>query len=352
MKVAIRALLICLWIVCQTSYAVEVERLYEVEVVAESELENDRVAAIKHALSVVLTRVLAGNDILQDDTVNAVLMNAIYYVDEYQYSLVAADANVGESARLMRVLFDEKLLIEVFRPSQLGFWNEIRPATLVWLVVEQDGKKLLFDADLMPEVDAAINKASAQKKIPVLYPIQDLKETRSLSVNDVLSAYSTHLLEVSQRYDVVSTLAGKMVKEEACWKVEWTFYFDAKIEQWRSECGSINQVVLTGIQGVYDRLSKYYAVKPDIKKIASVILKVANINGMKDLPKVIGYLESLSMIKTATWVSVEDGYNVYRVFYQGRREDLNDALANGQLLRREDFSRQKVAEVKYKLLIE
>jgi hypothetical protein len=352
MKVAIRALLISLLIVCQTSYAVEVERLYEAEVVAESELEHDRVAAIKHALSVVLTRVLAGNDILQDDTVNAVLKNAIYYVDEYQYSLVAKDAKVKASARLMRVLFDEKLLIDVFRPSQLGFWNEIRPRTLVWLVVEQDGNQLFFDADLMPGVDAAINKASAQKKIPVLYPIQDLKEKRSLSVNDVLSAYSTHLLEVSRRYDVVSTLAGKMVKEGACWKVEWTFYFDAKIEQWRSECGSINQVALTGIQGVYDRLSKYYAVKPHIKKIASVILKVANINGMKDLTKVIGYLESLSMIKTATWVSVEDEYNVYRVFYQGRREDLNDALAKGHLLRREDFSRQKVAEVKYKLLIE
>ena len=202
----------------------------------------------------------------------------------------------------------------------------------------------------MPDIDAAMDKASRQKALPVLYPIQDLKEKRTLSTSDVLSAYSEHLLKVSQRYDVVSTLAGKMVKTGTCWKAEWTFYFDSKIEQWRSQCSSINNVALNGLQGVYDRLSTYYAVKPDIKGISSVIFKVSNINNIKALQKVTDYLESLPMNKTATWVTTDSGYNVYRVFYQGPRQALNNRLANSNILRAEDFSLKETKEVKYKFL--
>lgn len=351
MKVAIRALWVCLIIVCQTGHSIEVERLYEAEVVAKSELEQDRVAAIKEALTVVLTRILASNDILLDETVKAVLADAIYYVDEYQYALVPSDVKVTSSARLMRVLFDETLLVDVFRQSAVGVWNEIRPRTLVWLVVEEEGKQHFFDPLSMPDVDAVLDRAAGRKRLPTLYPIQDLKEKQSLSISDVLSAYSKHLLKVSQRYDVVSTLAGKLLKTAGCWKVEWTFYFDGKIEQWGSQCGSIENAALNGFQGVYDRLSKYYAVKSEVKRVGSVVLKVANINGSNDLTRVSDYLDSLPMIKTATWANEEDEYNVYRVFYQGRRKLLNDKLARDHVLRVERFSLLNGDEVKYKLLL-
>lgn len=350
MKVRISVLFVCIMFASQTSYAVEVNRLYETEVIANSEREQDRVAAIRQALTIVLTRILAGNNILQDDTVKTVLANAPHYASEYQYSLLATDAQKNNSARLMRVQFDEMLLVDVLRPGKLGYWNEIRSRTLVWLVVEKNGKQQFFDARLMPDVDAAIDKASRQKALPVLYPMQDLKEKRTLSISDVLSAYSEHLLEVSLRYDVVSTLAGKMVKVGACWKAEWTFYFDGKIEQWRTPCSSINKVALSGFQGIYDRLSTYYAVKPNLQNISSVIFKVSSIKNIKALQKVTDYLESLPMIKTVTWVTTESGYNVYRIFYQGTRQALNYRLADSHVLRAENFSLRETKEVKYKLL--
>ena len=350
MKVRINVLFVCVMFACQNAYAVEINHLYETEVIANSEQEHDRVTAIRQALTIVLTRVLAGNNILQDDTVKAVLANATDYVSEFQYSLIATDAQKDNNARLMRVQFDEMLLIDVLRPGKLGYWNETRSRTLVWLVVEKEAKQQFFDAGLMPDIDAAMDKASRQKALPVLYPIQDLKEKRTLSISDVLSAYSEHLLEVSQRYDVVSTLAGKMVKTGACWKAEWTFYFDAKIEQWRSPCSSINSVALSGLQGAYDRLSTYYAVKPNIKKINSVIFKVSNIKNIKALQKVTDYLESLSMNKTVTWVTTEAEYNVYRIFYQGTRQALNYRLADSSVLRAEGSPLEGTKEVKYNFL--
>jgi len=331
----------------QNLYAVEVERLYEAEVIAKSEQEQDRVAAFKQALERVLLRILSGNDILQDETVNSVLANASQYVEEYQYSLAEAG---HKDERMMRVLFDEELLISTLRPGKIALWNEIRSRTLVWLVVEKNGAQQFFDPDEMPGVDKALKKASKQKRIPVLLPMQDLREKRILSISDVLSAYSEHLLEVSVRYEVVSTLAGKVVKYGHCWKAEWTLYFNAKIEQWRSPCSSVDGVALSGLQGVYDRLAKYYAAKPKIKEIGSVIMKVAGVKLVTDVVKITNYLETLTVIKTATWIATENGYNFYRVFYQGARGALNNLLAAGRVLRAEDLSKQSAEEVNYRFL--
>jgi len=347
MKLWIRVFFICLMMTHQNLHAVQVERLYEAEVIAQSGSPEDRVLAIKQALQRVLLRILAGDDILQDDMVKAVLANASDYVSEYQYSLAEAE---HQNARLLRVLFNESLLISTFRATTKGLWNEIRPRTLVWLVVEDQNGAHFFDPDKMPEVDWALKKASRQKKIPVLMPMQDLTEKRVLSISDVLSAYSEHLLEVSVRYEVVSTLAGKIVKQGRCWKAEWTLYFDAKIQQWRSPCSSIADVTLSGFQGVYSRLSKVYAAKPESSSIDSIILKVSGIKRVTAVGKVRGYLEKLPMIKTATWLATEGNYNLYRIFYQGEALDLNNMLAVGRVLKSEGRSKQNSKEIKYRFL--
>jgi hypothetical protein len=329
------------------SYAMEVSNLYETEVHLDSESKQDREIATQQALKIILTRILAGENILKDNIVKTVLANSTYFISEFQYSL---GESTSSSSRLMRVLFDEKLLIDTLRLSNTGLWNEIRPTTLVWLVVDEQNKQRFFEPDWMPEVDLALTKATKEKKLPVLYPIQDLNEKQNMSISDVLSAYSNHLLKVSTRYDVVSTLAGKMINKGTCWKAEWTHYFDGKITQWSSPCGLINNVASNGFQGVYDNLSGYYAVTPPSKNVDSVLLKVGNIKTNLDREKVTNYFESLPMVKTVTWISEELGYGVYRLFYQGKRSALNKNLAKDHLLNLEEHSKLNAKEVKYKLI--
>lgn len=331
--------------VSRLSYAMEVDNLYETEVHLESESKQDREIATQQALKIILTRILAGENILNDNIVKTVLANSTYFVREFQYSLGGSS-----SSRLMRVLFDEKLLIDTLRLSNAGLWNEIRPTTLVWLVIDKQNKQRFFEPDWMPEVDLALAKATKEKKLPVLYPIQDLNEKQNMSISDVLSAYSDHLMKVSTRYDVVSTLAGKMINKGTCWKAEWTHYFDGKITQWSSPCGLINNVASNGFQGVYDNLSSYYAVTPPSKDVDSVLLKVGNIKTNLDREKVTNYFESLPMVKTVTWVSEELGYGVYRLFYQGKRSTLNKNLAKDHLLNLEEHSKLNAKEVKYTLI--
>ncbi|MCK5830309.1 MAG: DUF2066 domain-containing protein [Methylococcales bacterium] len=347
MKVHKRVLIVFFILISQISYAEEVKRLYETEVIVNSERKQDRAIATKNGLSILLTRILVGKDILQNKIVKNVLANTQYYVSEYQYSLGGTGFS---NSRIMRVLFDEKLLVDTFRTAKIGLWNEIRPRTLLWLVVESDNKQQFFDSTLMPELDLALTKASNKKKLPILFPIQDLNENRKLSISDVLSAYSDHLLERSARYDVVSTLAGKMVNKGECWEAEWTLYFNSKIKQWSSQCGLINEIALDGFQGVYNRLSKYYAVTPDAIEINSIVLKIGDNNSINK-EKITNYLESLPMVKTVTWLNKELGYEKYRIFFQGSRMSFNNYLKKDYFLRAEEHSKQLENEMRYKLLI-
>lgn len=350
MKIQISLLLLSLTFVSQNLYAVSVEGLYEAEVIVKSDLKQDKRAAFRKALTMVLNRVLTGPDILQDETVQAVLADATHYVNEYQYSLAITDEKGNNNSRLMRVSFDELLLDDVFRHATVGFWNEVRPETLVWLIVEEGGRQQFFDPNLHSEVSAALDMASRHKGLPLLFPMYDLKEKQTLSINDVLTPYSNYLREASRRYDVVSIVAGKVAYVDTCWKAEWTFFFNSKIEQWSSPCGLITNVTIEGMQGVYDELAKYYAVKTRISEIGTLILKVSNIRSMTELAGVVDYLNSLARIKTVTHLGVESGYYLFRIFYQGSRKILNNTLAKDQVLRTVGFSRQHAVSVKYKFI--
>jgi len=243
--------------------AVEVSGLYLSELVANSQSAQDRTQAIKQALYAVLDRILVSDDISKIPVVQEMLSSAQNYVKQFQYALIAADETAETDARLIRVQFDEDQMLEVLRKSQVGIWSEIRPETLLWLVVEQDGNRQFYNADAMPDIESALALASKIKGVPIIYPMQDLEEQQKISVSEVLGADSRNLLAVSARYEVTSIMAGRIVKKGDCWQGEWAFYFDGKIKQWNGACQPLKATVLGGVKGAYDVLSNYYGIKPE-----------------------------------------------------------------------------------------
>lgn len=261
-QVCLLVLLVLVLLPVNVLQAVEVKGLFEIELIANSESAADREQAVKQALYGVLSRVLVSDDISKLPAVQQVLQGAQYYVKQFQYSLIPADAYSDSDARLIRVAFDQDQLLEVMRTSQVGIWSEIRPETLVWLVVEEDGKRQLYTPDTLPDFESAFSLASKVKGVPAIFPILDLEEQQRISVSEVLSADSRSLLAASARYEVPAVMAGRLVRKGRCWQGEWAFYFDNKIEQWANECLPLKAAAMEGMQGAYRILSNYYGVKP------------------------------------------------------------------------------------------
>lgn len=244
--------------------AIEIPGLYEIEVVARSESTEDRNQAIKQALFVVLERVLVSEDIAQLSIVQEMLHAAEHYVKQSQYSLLPADEYAQTDARLFRVQFDEDQILEVLRKSQVGIWSEIRPQTLLWLVVDEDGNRQFYSADTMPDFEIALATVSKIKGVPMIYPLLDIEEQQRISVNDVLGADSRKLLDVSKRYEVSAIMTGRVNKKGECWQSEWAFYFDGRIKQWSNPCQGLKATISAGVKGAYSVLSNYYGIKPEI----------------------------------------------------------------------------------------
>lgn len=346
-----RALLLIGLLFCTQIFAAEMQGLYETEVIANSQSDEDKNLAFKEALTTVLGRILAGDNALKDSVVQTMLSNASRYVKQHQYSLTEASLAMDSEARNMRVLFDEQALITALKSSRLRVWDEIRPETLLWLVVEENGRRSFFKADTMAELNVALAKGSKQTGLPLLYPLSDLDEQRQLSVNDVLSAYPQSLLSVSERYGVVSILAGRVVKMQQCWKGDWAFYFDDRVEQWSKSCSSLNDVILTGLHGVYSRLAGYYAARPDsLEPAGTVILKISGMNGVNDMIRVIHYLQSLPMVKSVSWLDSQAGINRYKVSYEGDRHVLEESVGIGRVLNPQDVNTSGISELRYLLL--
>jgi hypothetical protein len=179
----------------------------------------------------------------------------------------------------------------------------------------------------------------------------DIDEQRQLSVQDVLSAYPQHLLSASERYGVVSILAGRVVKDKNCWQSDWAFYFDQRVEQWTHDCGSLNEVILMGLQGVYGKLSNYYAVKPfTVVEKKKVTLKISGILTSDDRDRVLRYLKSLTMVTSVDWLTGSAGQDIYKVGFDGNRTDLEDRLALGRILNPQDHENAGTDELNYRLL--
>jgi len=352
--VLLRTLLICVLTYACHALAAEVTGLFETQVIAGSQSSEDRNSAMQTALSIVLHRVAAGHDIAKDPSVRAALADAPRYVKQYQYALVESlwPASAGaRSARTMRVLFDEPALINLLKSSNLKVWGETRPETLLWLVVEENSQRLFFKPETMPELDLAFKSLAKQQGLPLLYPLMDIDEQRQLSVQDVLSAYPQHLLSASERYGVVSILAGRVVKDKNCWQSDWAFYFDQRVEQWTHDCGSLNEVILMGLQGVYGKLSNYYAVKPfTVVEKKKVTLKISGILTSDDRDRVLRYLKSLTMVTSVDWLTGSAGQDIYKVGFDGNRTDLEDRLALGRILNPQDHENAGTDELNYRLL--
>jgi len=348
--VLIRFLLICSLFFTQWVSAVEIKGLFEAEVITRSQSRDDRNAALREALVIVLNRVMAGADIMQDPTVLTALNNAAAYVDQYQYALVS-DGKEANSPRTMRVMFNEETLMELMRSSQLSIWNEVRDEVLLWLVVERFGKKEIFEPEQHVDINTALQAAAKLKGIPILLPLMDLEEKQRVRAKDILSAYPEHLLTASERYDVSAILSGKIVQRRSCWRSEWTLNFNSKIEQWTLPCTQLKQTLADALQHVYTQLSAFYAVNADQAQADRQVLKIAGIRGMTAETNIKQYLRSLPMVSSVKWLKVEQGKHVFQLQLSGTKAALQEQLDLGLVLRKKGRDAQD-ASLLYEVIVQ
>lgn len=250
----------------QLALSLEVQGLYEVDLVVKSQNADDRLFGLKQAFYSVLNRVVVSENIARQPVIQEMLKNPTPYIKQFQYADLdkQGDENLDrvEGPRRMQVEFDEEQILKTLQTSQLALWDENRPATLLWIVVSDEGERQFYNPEIMTNIEAELNLASRVKGLPFIYPLLDIDEQQRVSVDNINKLDQKIMVELSQRYEAISTAVVNFIHRDNCWQTSWTLYFDGRKTEWSGMCQPMRLSLLADVERLYQVLSSFYGVKP------------------------------------------------------------------------------------------
>ena len=332
-----KILFICSLLVVFQAQAAVVEGLYETEVVVASQSKSLRSQAMKTALIEVLTKVSGRPDVSTAPEIATALEKPASYVQQFRYrkipekSFLLTDAAAGSQLLWMR--FDEKAVNRLLQKNNLPVWGRTRPATLVWLAVEQDGTRYLVGSNAQEEVRFILESIAQKKGISVLLPLLDLEDQNKINYSNVWGNNQEAIFLASTRYQSDAILVGTLHLSAADkWQGRWIFYEGGQGLSWNSQGENAVQAISSGVLGTLEILGSRYAQVYDNSSPGVFDIAVVDINSLKDFAKVAGYLQSLEQVKNVYPSHIGNNSVTYRLDIRGNSQGLIQTIKLGNVL--------------------
>ena len=158
-------ILCSLCLVSLPSPATEVAGLYAAAVPVTGQTKQERRSAIRQAFAAVLVKVAGSHQAAAQPRLQQALRHPLSYVQQFRYRAAStAIGNTVEGAvatQELWVRFDARAVNQLFYDGGVPVWGRARPATLVWLAVEDGGRRELLGADPGNRLQARLNRRRA-----------------------------------------------------------------------------------------------------------------------------------------------------------------------------------------------
>jgi hypothetical protein len=197
--------------------AVVVSDLYQAAVPVDDHSQQQLRSATKRALARVMVKVSGSRQAANAPEVRTAMGRAEEFLQQYQYLR-------GEDALAVLVQFDERLVTELVLAAGLPLWTANRPPVLLWLVVDDRDGRQFAGADFPEGLRELVQQEFDRRGVPVVFPLLDLQDATSLSVQDVWELRSLPVMRASERYDVADILVGRITEtSQGQWLGEWMY---------------------------------------------------------------------------------------------------------------------------------
>lgn len=319
-----------------TAYADKVGNLYESRVPVASQDRDARNDAIRIAFAEVLVRVSGKVDIAESldyPGIQEAIERATRYAQQFRFFTATPPPSDPKAPKLVLwVRFDEQAVNKVLHTHQLPVWGDTRPATLVWLVIDNRGSRELIGNDLKNSNHIALQKRAAMRGVPLRFPLLDLTDRSSLRVSDVWGNFESTILAASQRYQTEAVLVGRVYQGySGYWNARWSLYTDGRRQDWTVTGSVIDEVLDPGIDKTAESLAVRYAQVGQVDD-GQVLVQVNDIKSLADYNKVIKYLRSLSHVSAVNPYQVEAKGAIFRLTTPSGRLGVAQAISLGLTL--------------------
>ena len=213
-----RTLILLFALFCSPAMAEQVSELYNGRILVADQTEELRQQGLRQALEQVLIKLSGNSKIMQLPGIREATANPENFISSVGYTALAdvsADVITRDPDLSGQALADElpKFTLQVSFSSQaidqLIHWAQFpvlpveRPRLLFWLVRDDadSGRQFVTEQDF-PEFTQRFDAVMHDRAIPYRWPVLDLEDQLSLSVNEAWGMREQTIDTASRRYDV------------------------------------------------------------------------------------------------------------------------------------------------------
>ena len=290
------ACLILLFVVALTAHAARLDDLFQVEVIAAGRDPSSRDAALGQALRQVLVRVTGSTESLRDPSIRPLLENPSRFAQQFRFRDIPPEAPDQAEQLKLWVQFDGVALAREVREAGLPYWGSERPDILLWLAIDEGGRRYLVSDNSGGRVARTLSQAAYRRGLPLTLPLMDLEDQRAVQFTDVWGGFVGSLEAASQRYRPQVILVGKLGHSGASggWRGSWDLLSAGSQQSWTSHAANLQAAVDQGIGEASEWLAVQYAVVATDEAVRSLV--VEGVEGLEDYARVSKYLASLTPV--------------------------------------------------------
>lgn len=318
-----------------------VSHLYEAEAPVIGQGVKERSYVVREALKEVLVRI-SGRNAAKDLAADEILVpRPTQYIQQFRYRkfavnevIPAAPDGAKPYTQKLWLRFTKKTVTKLLQEQGLPVWGKNRPATLVWLVVDDQKQRILI-GNSTPHISRThIEQEAAKKGLPFRLPLLDLADQSKLQVTDVWGNFEDTILAASERYQTEATLVGRIyLSFNKTWQTRWTLYSAGQRQDWEvSNSLTLREAVREGLSVTGESLSARFTQVNDSESNNEVMLKIKNVADLKTYNQVIKYLKGLNIISKVQVYQVNKNDVIFIITSHRGRLGVAQAIALGRVL--------------------
>jgi hypothetical protein len=320
-----------LWAVLPLVHAEQVANIYTNKILVANQSAETRQQATKKALEQVLVRATGLLASAKDLRLVPILNNADAYVESFLYEnseeLIQYRQQAVQASSLV-INFSKPVLEKLLRDYGLPVWPANRPSILVWMVQDSRSGRSIPALTNDSVLGASVEKAVSVYGLPLVLPVMDLQDQRSINSDDLWQVNLTKISQASLRYQVDSVVVVRYGQTSSGeWRASWTLFHKDQQTVFDSLGKTQSEFIDDGFSAIMSHMASLYSIVNDGVSGSAVSMSVNGIDAFEDYMSVLNYLTDLAIVKDVVVVSVMADTMKLEVFIDGDLSLLLGALA-------------------------
>ena len=278
------------------SSAAEVTDLYQAQAVVESQSEQDRQRLAPELLKQVLIKVVGDSRAVEQADVSALTTDAQRYIDQFFYQQKPdPESESGEQQLILTVDFNPNGINTALQRIGLPVWDRIRPESLIWLAVDNNGNQQLVGEADGDSLLSYIEQAAQQRGIPILLPLMDLEDQTQLTFNDVATGNNNAIKQASERYAPSVIVTARLRGNNEAAEISWQAILGEETERWSSQ-GAVKEAIQKGVNGLADRLGSRLNMTLSRAGETELAIQISGVQDYEGYTRLMDYLGTLQAV--------------------------------------------------------